>query len=34
MKVVGNTVVVDGDISFQSYTRIPYDIEVEGNITF
>lgn len=34
MIVVGKTVVVEGDIEFQSYTRIPYDIEVNGNITF
>lgn len=34
MKVVGKKVIVDGNIEFQSYTRIPYDIEVNWDIIF
>lgn len=34
MKVEGNTVIVDWDISFQSYIKIPYNLEVKGNVYF
>lgn len=34
MKVVDKKIIVDWDISFQSYTTIPYDLEIKGNVTF
>ncbi len=34
MKVIGKKIIVDWDITFQSYTTIPYDLEVKGNVIF
>lgn len=34
MKLQWKTIIVDGNIEFQSYTKIPYDIEVNWDIIF
>ena len=34
MKVIWDTIFIDGDISFQSYIKIPYNLEVKGDVIF